>query len=130
MVMFRKNKILIRQAITYAALGAFCFVEEFLLYKALHNYYGLNIYAANSIAIAIASVTSFLSNCFINFKTKNKILNRYIKFIIVISIGVAVSNLIIKELIVLFDKEITKLISMPIVIAIQFSLFKLWVYRK
>lgn len=102
-------------------------MEELFLYAICYEYLG--IYTANFIAIATASMTSFLANSRLNFRKTDKAVRRYVKFMIVVCIGLVLSNLQISLLLPLFSPVMSKLISIPLVVIVQYTLSKLWVYR-
>jgi putative flippase GtrA len=72
---------------------------------------------------------SFLVNLKLNFKREDNKLLRYIKFILVIQLGALISSCGLKILIDFFTPLISKIITVPFVVAFQFLLNKKWVFK-
>lgn len=116
-----------RQFSIYVLVGLTCFFLELVLFKVLAPVLG--IYSSNYIAIFLASLFSFLINSRFNFKVTNDAIKRYIKFFVVIQLGTLLSDVELVYLLRHFSSIQAKVISMPIIVVLQFSLNKKWVFR-
>lgn len=81
---------------------------------------------ANAIAMGVGMVTSFLLNAQYNFKVNDKMILRFASFFVVTALSYAVSTVMLVLLIeqVHIHAFIAKLITVPIVLFIQFNLNK------
>jgi putative flippase GtrA len=101
---------------------------ELGLFKALAPITG--IYSGNYIAIFLASLFSFNVNSHLNFKVTHYAFTRYIKFFFVIQLGTLLSDVELMYLLRYFSSIEAKILSMPLVVALQFFFNKKWVFSK
>jgi putative flippase GtrA len=122
---------LIREVFVYGVIGAGCAALDSAVFMLLRMT-GINLYAANFASINLGIFASFLLNTFVNFKVKDKLPSRGIKFFAVGYTGLALSMLIMRVGVeVLHAEELAvKLVSVVIVAAVQFTLNKLFTFRK
>lgn len=118
--LFKKYK----SFIIYSFIGVEGLFVEFGTYYLFTRILDINYFIANISAIALAVLHNFILNNFFNFKTKDKVLLRLISFYSVALIGLVLSNIF---LYIFFSKIgindlIVKILSMPIIVAIQFYL--------
>jgi putative flippase GtrA len=118
----------LRQFSVYAFVGLTCFFLELALFKILTAVIG--VYSSNFIAIFLASQFSFFINSRFNFKVTNYAVKRYIKFFLVIQLGTLLSDVELMYLLRYFSSIEAKILSMPLVVALQFFFNKKWVFSK
>lgn len=99
---------------------------DFLIYTFLIKYTDINYQMANFISTSCGIINSFLLNLFFNFKTKDKILKRFISFYTIGFLGIIVSAISLYLLIVAFwfEKIFSKAITLVFVVLIQYILNK------
>ena len=128
---FSSHLLLVKEIMLYGIIGSCCAALDsgifLLLWKS-----GINLYAANFISINVGICTSFLLNTFINFKVKDKLKIRGVKFFSVGYAGLLLSMIVMHIGVkALGAKEIlVKIVSVFIVAAVQFTLNKLFTFRK
>jgi putative flippase GtrA len=128
---FRTQLLLIKEIMLYGIIGSCCAALDSVIFFILRKT-GINLYTANFISINTGILSSFLLNSFINFKVKDHLKIRGIKFLAVGYTGLAFSMLVLHIGVKIFDiKELSvKLFSIFIVATVQFTLNKLFTFKK
>jgi putative flippase GtrA len=87
---------------------------------------------ANGISVTIGITTSFILNMSFNFRVKDRLLKRFLLFISVGFGGLILSSALLFYFIdvLFFEKIIAKLISIGIVVTIQYFLNKHFTFKK
>jgi putative flippase GtrA len=126
-----RTSLLIKEILLYGIIGSCCAALDSVIFLLLRKA-GVNLYAANFVSVNTGISASFLLNTFINFKVKDKIKIRGVKFFAVGYTGLMLSMLVMHIGVkVLGTKEIfVKIVSVFIVAAIQFTLNKLFTFKK
>lgn len=122
---------LIKEIIVYAIIGGISAGLDSILFAVI-SMIGVNLYIANFISVNIGIITSFILNTRFNFKIKDNIQKRLIRFLTIGYVGMSISTVILyigKELWGI-DEILVKLISVVVVAILQFILNKLITYRK
>lgn len=122
---------LIKEIIVYAIIGGISAGLDSILFAVI-SMIGVNLYIANFISVNIGIITSFILNTRFNFKIKDNIQKRLIRFLTIGYVGMSISTVILyigKELWGI-DAILVKLISVVVVAILQFILNKLITYRK
>ncbi|MDR2474284.1 MAG: UDP-galactopyranose mutase [Bacteroidales bacterium] len=129
--LFSPHLLLIKEITLYGIIGSCCAALDSVIFLLLRKA-GVNLYAANFISINAGICTSFLLNTFINFKVKDKLKIRGVKFFAVGYTGLLLSMLVMHIGVkALGAKEmIVKIVSVFIVAAVQFTLNKLFTFKK
>lgn len=129
--LIKKNKTILKELILYGIIGVTCASIDTLCFY-LFRKISVPLFLANFLGTNIGILCSFTLNTFLNFKVKDKIFNRLIKFFIVGYIGLGISTLILYVGVSLlnFNELITKLFAVIIVSFIQFCLNKLITFKK
>jgi UDP-galactopyranose mutase len=122
---------LAKEITLYGIIGSCCAALDSLIFLLLRKV-DVNIYAANFISINTGIFSSFLLNAFINFKVKEKLTMHGVKFFVVGYAGLLLSMFVIYIGVKMLGiKEIiVKIISVFIVAAVQFTLNKLFTFKK
>ncbi|MDR2468216.1 MAG: UDP-galactopyranose mutase [Spirochaetaceae bacterium] len=124
-------KMLFRQIVLYGIIGSFCVSLDstlFILLRKMH----IDAYFSNFISVNAGMFTSFLLNTFVNFKMKDRLRVRALRFFTVGYGGLALSMciLFIGKTIFHQKDEIVKIFSVFIVASFQFTCNKLFTFRR
>lgn len=121
-----------RYLILYGVIGSFTSFLDFCVFTLLSQYVGLYYLLANCISVLVGITTSFSLNRTYNFKVKDKTKQRFLVFLTVGLCGLGLSNLILWIGIdnFQFDKTVTKLASIVLVVGFQFLLNKFVTFKK
>lgn len=115
-----------KQFILYSIIGFSGAFIDFVAFIILIKIFSLNTIIANAISISLGITNNFILNSVFNFKVKDKLKQRFIKFYLIGLFGFFISSLIIyilKEVLGV-DPIISKLCSIVIVVILQYSLNK------
>jgi len=113
-----------KNLVIYILIGGFAFIIDYTVFILTFEYFGINEYIANLIAMNVGAIFSFSFNAFLNFKKTDKLLKRFFSYYIVIIIGMGISTFILS----LWGKEniqIGKIVAMAIVSCFQFIFNKI-----
>ena len=80
-----------RQLIVYCLIGSTGATLDFVIYALLTNCAGIHYQIANFLSVSFGIINNFFWNCYFNFKTRDKILNRLVSFYSVGMLGWALS---------------------------------------
>ena len=117
-----------KNLVIYILIGGFAFIIDYTVFILTFEYFGINEYIANLIAMNVGAIFSFSFNAFLNFKKTDKLLKRFFSYYIVIIIGMGVSTFILS----LWGKEniqIGKIVAMVIVSCFQFIFNKIFTFN-
>jgi UDP-galactopyranose mutase len=128
---FRLPVSLVKEIILYALIGLCCATLDSVVFLFLRKI-GINLYVSNFISVNLGIISSFLLNTFVNFKVKDKLKIRAVKFFAVGYGGLALSMLIMHIGVdILNGREMfIKILSVFIVAAVQFTINKLFTFKK
>lgn len=114
------------QFVAYAAIGVSAVVVDVGVFALLATLTGIHVLVANGISTGIALVYSFIVNSFGNFKVTDRLLLRFLSFSAVAGAGFLVSSLMIAVSVgpLAMDPIIAKAITLPVVLALQYTLNK------
>jgi len=117
-----------KNLVIYILIGGFAFIIDYTVFILTFEYFGINEYIANLIAMNVGAIFSFSFNAFLNFKKTDKLLKRFFSYYIVIVIGMGISTFILS----LWGKEniqIGKIVAMAIVSCFQFIFNKIFTFN-
>ena len=125
--LYKKFRVLI----LYGVIGCFASTLDFITFTILARYIGVYYLIANCISVLVGIITSFLLNRAYNFKVKDKIIRRFLIFFSVGLCGMLFSNFILWIGIDKLgaDTIIVKILSIVIVVVVQFLLNKYVTFR-
>ena len=120
-----------RNLILYGIIGGFCAALDFGVYTVLCYFDMLPYLLANIISIHVGIITSFVLNRSINFKVKDKAIQRFFSFYAVGLTGLGISELMLYLMVTLggMNELLCKLVSIVVVALIQFLLNKYITFR-
>jgi len=121
-----------RQFVLYCIIGASGVTLDFLVYSLLLKTAGLGYQAANAVGYSSGTLLSFFLNARFNFKTRDWVALRLFSFCVVALLGWAASAgtlyLLVARL--RLDIYLSKLITLALVVALQYNLNRLISFRK
>ena len=120
-----------RNFILYGIIGAFSAGVDFGLYSLL-CFFGIKYLISNIISVHCGIFCSFLLNRYYNFKVKDKVVKRFLMFYVIGLIGLCISEGMLHVMVsyYLFNKIISKLLTVVVVAIVQFFLNKLITFRQ
>ncbi len=132
MELIKKLYIKHEHFVKYSIIGCTWVVLDFCIYYILVNKFSINYQIANFISISCGIINNFFLNLFLNFKTKNKVVLRFLSFYAVWFIGIVVTASLLHLLIEnwWFDKNISKALTVIVIVILQYSLNKHISFRK
>lgn len=123
--MKNKKYAILKQLFLYGIIGGISSSVDTILFTLFITYFYKNYLVANCISVFIGILISFILNLFINFKTFDNILSRFLSFLTIGLFGLIISSFILSLGNVMeIDIFVVKIISIVIVAAIQFILNK------
>jgi len=125
---FRRN----RQFILYCIIGASGVCLDFLTYSILLKSNTVQYQTANAIGYAAGTLLSFFLNARFNFKIGNRLALRLVSFCFVAFLGWAASAGSLYLLVnrAGFDKYLSKLLALIVVVILQYNLNRLISFRQ
>ncbi len=123
--MMRSSPVAVRQFVLYCCIGAVGASLDFALFALLERL-GWDPVLATAVSVSLGIVTNFVLNVLFNFKTRHRLIVRFLSFYAVGVFGIFLSMATIFLLTVLgtMDPLLAKLISIPLVVVAQFGLNK------
>ena len=120
-----------RHLILYGIIGSFSSGLDFCIYTLLVQLTGVQYLLANCISVLGGITTSFILNRNYNFKVKDHSKRRFSIFLTVGLCGLVMSNIILYLCIdvMSFDKLISKLLSIVLVVFFQFLVNKYLTFK-
>lgn len=127
-----KNLFFNKQFLLYCIIGASGTLLDFGIYSLLLKSGMQNYQAANAISYASGTTLSFILNARFNFRISDKIAQRMACFFCVAFIGWLVSAGLLHVLIdhYHFNKYLSKLATLVLVVLLQYNLNRLLSFRK
>lgn len=115
-----------KQFILYSIIGASGATLDFVAFLVLYNSLGVNPSVATAISISLGIINNFVLNVLFNFRTRTHIFKRFMSFYAVGLLGILVSIAMIFILhdCMGLDANIAKLLSIPVIVVIQYTLNK------
>jgi putative flippase GtrA len=121
-----------RQFFLYCIIGVSGVSLDFLAYSILLKTGLLQYQAANAVGYALGTLLSFALNARLNFKVRDRLALRLFCFCFVAFLGWAASAATLFLLVnrAGFDKYLSKLITLIVVVVLQYNLNRLISFRK
>jgi putative flippase GtrA len=117
-----------RRLVFYAIIGLSGVTLDFCLFLLLFNVVGLHPQIANALSITAGIANNFLWNSLFNFRKRDRILLRFLKFYSVGLAGIALTFVLLAVFsgVLGIDPNFVKAASLPVVLIFQYSLNKRW----
>jgi putative flippase GtrA len=121
-----------RRFVLYCVIGASGAALDFSIYSLLVKSAALNYQPANAAGYASGTLLSFFLNAHFNFKTRDWLALRLFSFCTVALLGYAASAGTLYLLVARLglDKYLSKLVTLAVVVALQYNLNRLVSFRK
>lgn len=118
--------------ILYGIIGCLSSGLDFCVYTFLVRIVGMNYLLANCISVVVGITTSFTLNRKYNFKVTDRTFRRFAIFFTVGICGMLLSNLILYVCIdkLMMDNIVSKLLSIVLVVFVQFLINKFVTFKK
>ena len=125
---FQKHK----QIMLYFFFGCTAASFDLGVYLVLFNAFGVDPVISTIISIAVATVVGFFLNAFINFKVDDRLFLRFLSYAAVSGVGMCISSGMLYVFVTLYgyDGNIVKIVSLPVIFAVQYLLNCATSFRK
>ena len=120
-----------RNFVLYQLIGVSGVLLDLVLFLVLYNVLGIHEQVATAISTSAGITNNFLLNSYLNFQKRDGLLHMFVRFYTVglLGIGLVALLLLVFHSWLGIDANIVKVVSMPIVAVLQFSLNKRWSFR-
>jgi putative flippase GtrA len=121
-----------REFLLYAVIGVSGVLLDLVAFLLLYNVFGMSEFAATFASTTLGIVNNFVLNVQYNFRTKDRLATRFLRFYAVGAAGI----LLTMGLFALFshslgiDPNVVKVGSLPVVLVFQYLLNKKWTFQK
>ena len=117
-----------RGLLLYTVIGASGVALDFVLFVVLHNAADMHEVLATVISTTAGITNNFLLNAFLNFRRKDALLRRFVRFYAVGALGLAMvaALLFVFSTLLGADANIVKALSLPLVLLLQYTLNARW----
>ncbi|MGW3466943.1 GtrA family protein [Saccharopolyspora sp. NPDC000995] len=122
------ERLLSRSLLRYAVIGASGVLLDYLLFLLLFNAVGLHEQLANAISTTAGITNNFVLNTLFNFRKRDRILLRFLRFYAIGVAGIAWANVALQVFSgwLGIDPNLVKAGSLPVVLIFQYSINKKW----
>ncbi|MGH3797115.1 MAG: GtrA family protein [Pseudonocardiaceae bacterium] len=117
-----------RTFLLYAVIGCSGVLLDLVLFLLLYDIAGLHEQVATAISTTAGITNSFLLNTFLNFRMRDRLLVRFLRFYSVGLLGLALTATLLLVFCTLLgaDPNVVKVFSLPMVAVLQYTLNKKW----
>ena len=126
-----RGRFLSPSLIRYAAIGISGVCLDYVVFLLLFNAFGLHPQIANAISTTAGIVNNFVLNALLNFRKRDRILVRFLRFYAVGLTGIVLTVLLLKVFsgVLGIDANVVKGVSLPLVLLLQYSINRKWSFR-
>ncbi len=121
-----------RTVILYFIIGSSAAVLDLIIYLVLFNLFEMAAVISTIISVFSATIYGFFMNVMFNFKVYDRILFRFLSYASVSGVGIilSASMLYVFYDIIGFDGNIVKIISLPLIFLVQYTLNRYISFKK
>lgn len=119
---------LLKNTLLYGLFGVIGMAVDFSVFSLFLSVFSGEI--SNLLGAGVGFLFTFVANTFLNFKTKNRLLIRFVSYLLICLVGTAVSTLTISLLKDFMGVYAAKLLAMSAAFFIQFVLNRTITYKK
>lgn len=114
--------------VRYAAIGALGVCLDYGLFVVLFNLVGLHEQVANALSTTAGIVNNFALNALFNFRRRDRLLVRFLRFYAVGLTGIALTFLLLRVFSAGLgvNPDLVKAASLPLVLVLQYSINRRW----
>lgn len=118
--------------VIYCIIGVSGVTLDFTVFYLLNLLPGMHYQFANFISVSCGITNNFILNAFFNFKTRDKLLLRFLQFYAVGVVGIIISSFLLNLFIEIIGLKIliTKLLIIFIVTIVQYTLNRTFSFRR
>lgn len=120
-----------RTFLLYAVIGCSGVTLDLVLFLLLYNGVGLHEQVSTAISTTAGITNNFLLNAVLNFRKRDDLLTRFVRFYTVglMGVGLVAGLLFVFSTLLGVDPNLVKVASLPVVVALQYALNKKWSFR-
>jgi putative flippase GtrA len=120
-----------REFLLYAAIGMTGVALDLVAFLFLFNAVGLTEFVATFLSTTLGIGNNFLLNVRFNFRTRDRLLQRFLRFYVVGGAGILLTFGLFALLsgAAGWDPNLVKVLSLPVVLVFQFVLNKKWTFQ-
>ncbi|MER7010591.1 GtrA family protein [Saccharopolyspora sp. NPDC000359] len=124
----RREPLVSRQLLRYALIGGSGVLLDYLLFLLLFNAVGMHEQLANAISTTAGITNNFVLNALFNFRKRDRIVVRFLRFYAVGLTGIALTFLLLQVFSgwLGIDPNLVKAGSLPVVLLLQYTINKKW----
>lgn len=117
-----------RNFVLYAVIGCSGVLLDLVLFLVLYNILGIHELVATAISTTSGIVNNFLLNSWFNFRRRDEMLRRFLRFYTVGLAGIALTAALLAGFSTGLgvDPNVVKILALPLVVILQFTLNKRW----
>lgn len=117
-----------RTFLLYAVIGCSGVVLDLVLFLLLYNTAGLHEQLAAAVSTTAGITNNFLLNTFLNFRRRDGLLVRFLRFYAVGLLGIVLTAtlLLVFSTGLRVDPNVVKVLSLPVIVIVQYTLNKRW----
>jgi putative flippase GtrA len=121
-----------REFLLYAVIGVTGVALDLLAFLLLFNVVGLTEFVATFLSTTLGIANNFLLNVRYNFRTRDHLLRRFLRFYVVGAAGILLTFALFALLsgVAGWDPNLVKVVSLPVVLVFQFALNKKWTFQR
>lgn len=114
--------------VRYAAIGVLGVCLDYGLFVVLFNLVGLHEQLANALSTTAGIVNNFALNALFNFRRRDRLLVRFLRFYAVGLTGIALTFLLLRVFSAGLgvNPDLVKAASLPLVLVLQYSINRRW----
>ncbi|KAA5836102.1 GtrA family protein [Saccharopolyspora hirsuta] len=124
----RRVPLVSPQLLRYALIGGSGVLLDYLLFLLLFNAFGVHEQLANAISTTAGITNNFVLNALFNFRKRDRIVVRFLRFYAVGLTGIALTFLLLQVFSgwLGIDPNLVKAGSLPVVLLLQYTINKKW----
>ncbi len=120
-----------RNVLLYGIIGISAVVVDFAFFLVFYNVFGITPVVATALSVSIAMVYAFVLNAVYNFKTKDRVQQRFFSYALVSIAGMGASMAVIQGLTWLqIDANLAKAVSLPPIVILQYLLNRHFTFQR
>jgi putative flippase GtrA len=120
-----------REFLLYAAIGVTGVLLDLAAFLVLYNVLGITEFVATFLSTTLGIANNFLLNVRFNFRTRDRLLQRFLRFYAVGAAGIllTIGMFALFSGVAGIDPNVVKVVSLPVVLVFQFVLNKKWTFQ-
>ncbi|GAA2820227.1 GtrA family protein [Saccharopolyspora taberi] len=126
-----RERLISRSLVLYTVIGGSGVLLDYLLFLLLFNVVGLHEQVANVLSTTAGITNNFVLNAWLNFRTRDRILVRFLRFYAVGVAGIGLTFVLLRVFsgFLGIDPNLVKAGSLPLVLLFQYTINRRWSFR-